>query len=257
MDQRVAEEAVRLMPSSLRSILQRHEHSLAAGTAAARGDESSAGHTFDPGQGAPSSADRLADLVDEAVAQIDGHAPFARVAETFGAIAHVVGDLNNPLQAAESDPREPDFAGRFDDYVERSLPRYRLVFYGWDDPLTQATNASVAAVAVRRAPRNAADSSRRALLALAERSARRARAQYGPISRAYDPKNPMPFERRFDVRSLPFGIGSLGWSHSVTDTARVWLHVWRRARGDLKGTPYLTTSLLQSRGGAPHEEKTR
>jgi hypothetical protein len=48
--------------------------------------------------------------------------------------------------------------------------------------------------------------------------------------------------QRFDVRSLPFGIGSLSYSRSVSDTARLWLHLWKQAHGDLTGTPYLARS---------------
>jgi len=58
------------------------------------------------------------------------------------------------------------------------------------------------------------------------------------------------------VRSLPYGIGSLSWSHTVTDTARVWLFIWKQAHGDLYGTPWLTTKTAKkpppraSAGGA-------
>ena len=41
-----------------------------------------------------------------------------------------------------------------------------------------------------------------------------------------------------DERSVPFGVASLAFSRTVTDTARVWLQSWRQAHGDLTGLPY-------------------
>ena len=241
MDARVSHEALRLMPSSLRSVLKRHTRAIESGAAAAAGVEDSSQHSLDEGQSAPSAADRLVALVDETVSLIDAHAPFSVVADRFGAIAHVVGDLNNPLQVSETDPREPDFADDYVAYVEHSLPRYRLVFYGWSDPLIRTDSS-------------ASHPAEPELKNLAVGAARRAREQYHPICAAYDPANPEPFERRFDDRSLAFGIGSLAWSHTVTGTARVWLHVWQRAQGDTRGTPYLKAAIP---GVSPRLDKNK
>jgi hypothetical protein len=222
MDERVTREAARLMPASLRAILETHAESLRAGAREAAGEEPADVHSMDPGQKGASAAARLEELIPQAVSAIDDHRPFAEVARLLGRIAHYAGDLNNPLQAASEDPREDRYATQYTVYVERNLAKYPLVFYGWAD-----------------ASLDTASSPRQGVRAFAEQAARRSRGDYAPIRTAYDPGNPVPRERRFDERSLPFGIGSLSWSRTVTDTARLWRHVWRLAHGDMAGTPYL------------------
>jgi hypothetical protein len=222
MDERVTRESVRLMPPSLRSILETHAEALRAGALEAAAEEPASVHSLDSGQKGPSAATRLEELVPGAVKAIDDHRPFAEVARLLGRIAHFAGDLNNPLQVASDDPREAHYASQYTLYVELNLPKYPLVFYGWSDESLDPAGPA-----------------RQAVRAFSEAAARRARGDYAPIRSAYDPANPAPKERRFDERSLPFGVGSLAWSRTVTDTARLWRHVWRLAHGDMAGTPYL------------------
>ncbi|MGH9870176.1 MAG: hypothetical protein ACREAA_18695 [Candidatus Polarisedimenticolia bacterium] len=225
-DERVVREALRLMPESMRSVLTPHLDELVAGTREAAAEEPSSVHAQNPQQTPPSSGSRLEDLVPKAVAAIDQHKPFAEVARLLGRIAHYAGDLNNPLQVAADDPDESRYAAQYSVYVEQNLKKYPLVFYGWED---QSLDPSRTA--------------REGLRAFAEATASRARASYAPIRAAYatdGPKSKVPLARRFDERSLPFGVGSLSWSRTVTDTARLWRHVWKHAHGDMAGTPYVT-----------------
>jgi len=224
MDSRVIREAVRLMPLSLRGILENHVADLTAGAREASGEENDPLHRLDPAQTGASAAQRLEEMAVVAVRMIDNHRPFADVSHQLGAMAHVIGDLNNPLQVSSADPREGRYAVDYAEYVESNLDRFPLVFYGWKEPSLDEAPAGVRQ--------------------FASRIAGRSRPYYRHISRAYAQDNPTPVASRFDVRSLPFGIGSLSYSHSVTDTAKVWLYVWKRAHGDLKGTPYLARETM-------------
>ncbi|HKY33135.1 MAG TPA: hypothetical protein VJV23_11410 [Candidatus Polarisedimenticolia bacterium] len=233
MDERVAREALRLMPASLRGLLETHMAELVAGAREAAEEQPPGRHEMEAGQPPPHAGARVQELADAAVAAVNSHKPFSELARLFGGIAHFTGDLNNPLLVCGDDPAEGRYAARYAEYVESNLPKYPLVFYGWDDEALDALPPSAGAV-----------------LAFAERSAERARGYYRHVQAAYDPGNPHPPQRRFDERSLPFGIGSLSYSRSVTDTARVWLHVWKRAHGDLRGTPYLARRKPAARAAA-------
>ena len=67
---------------------------------------------------------------------------------------------------------------------------------------------------------------------------RRSRADDADLARAYAAAGDPPAESAFDERSVPFAIGSLAYSRSVTDIVRVWLTAWAEAHGDLGYTPY-------------------
>lgn len=228
MEERVIFEATRLMPTSLRSILNAHVDALYAGLSEAARDEGSSTHTMTLRSNGrdPDAAARATDLTSEIVSMINNHQPFADVARKMGSLAHVMCDLNNPLFVSDDDPREFQYAPDYVQYVGRNLDRYPLVFYGWEEENLHLT-----------LPKRGGD-----MTAFARETARRARRYYDDIGRAYSPTNKEPMSRRFDVRSIPFGIGSISYSYSVTDTARAWLHAWRSANGDLSGTPYLTAS---------------
>ena len=110
---------------------------------------------------------------------------------------------------------------------ESRLDRFPLVFYGHEDP--HLADGDYRAFA-RSAMEHAADR---------DRDLARAYAAAG------DPPNPM----YFDDRSVPFAIGSLSYSRSITQVARLWLTAWERAGGDVGRTPY--------RGLARDNENTR
>jgi len=217
MEEAIVRQSMRLMPPSLRRILERHRGELMAGLREAARTEGQPGHSLVPGQKGASTASSLESLTAKTISSIDHHRPFSTIARQMGMLAHFVCDLNNPLKVSDDDPREGDYEATYQEYVAGNLKKYPLVFYGWSDP--------------------ALDLGR--IAAFAESTASRSRRDYEFISRAYSSDNPAPPASRFDERSIPFGIGSLGYSRSVTDTAKVWLHVWREANGDTEGTPLM------------------
>ena len=39
----------------------------------------------------------------------------------------------------------------------------------------------------------------------------------------------------FDDRSLVFGAAAVTYQHSISNTAQLWLHIWKKANGDVTG----------------------
>ncbi len=220
VEEMVAREALRLMPASLRAVILPHVGELETGLRDAAASAGQPGHELVPDQKGDTAASRLADLARRIPAMVDDHQPFSRVAYEMGALAHYVCDLNNPLNVSNADPIEARYAADYDAFVEDRIEKFRLVFYGWDDPDLKKDDVAAAARTI----------------------ATRSRRYYRHISSTYSPQNKTPLAQRFDDRSLPFGIGSLSYSRSVSDTARFWLHAWKKANGDLTGTPYLARS---------------
>jgi hypothetical protein len=227
---RAALEASRMMPASLRLLLERHRDDLLAGVRQPSDHERSPMHTLLEDQAAPSAASALRDATMGAIGLLDQQAPFSEVVRQLGVVAHAVGDLNDPAQVSDADPREASWRSDYAAYVESNLGTYPLVFHGWESPPLDDASRPV----------------EQRLLDFGAATAGRARRYYRHVSAAYDPANKNPLAVRFDIRSLPYGIGSLSWSNIVTDTARVWLFVWKQAHGDLHGTPW-----LKSRGAPP------
>jgi hypothetical protein len=78
-----------------------------------------------------------------------------------------------------------------------------------------------------------------------------ARAEDEGLARAYAAAGGAPGTEAFDDRSIPFAVGSLSYSHCVTDIVRVWLAVWRLAGGDMGRTPYMEPATEPSTSGGP------
>jgi hypothetical protein len=213
---RMVDEAVRLMPQSLRLVLEARREAILRGMLEPMIDEDDPEHrppwhdgTLDRQVGL--SAKSLIDSVEQSVS-------FDRVARRFGELAHYVADSGFPPGASGESgiARYADFAA----FCESRRERFPLVFYGHDDP----------------------DLDRGDFDAFNLRILREAQAEDVDLARAYREAGDPPAPAAFDDRSVPFAVGSLSYSRTVTYIVRAWLAAWGGAHGDLGRTPYLRPS---------------
>jgi hypothetical protein len=208
----MADEAVRLMPASLRLALTRHRELLLRGMLdPATGEDIPARRSSR--QGGDLEAE-IAARAAELVRSVESPSGFDGVARSFGALARSVADAGFPPRAAgaEGAARYADFAA----FCESRRPRFPLVFYGYDD----------------------GDLARGDFRGFARRVLDRARREFPHLERAYAAAGTPPDPAAFDDRSVPFAVASLSYSQTVTDIARAWLAAWRTAHGDLGRSPY-------------------
>ncbi len=210
---RMLDEAVRLMPASLRLALEHHREELLRGMLVPMVDEDGPRHRPAWVQG---SLDATVDAQARSLLETLGRpaAPFSEIAASFGTLAHYVADAGFPPGASRNDG-----AARyvhFSRFCEERRGRFPVVFQGHDDPLLAEGDWGGFA---RRELERAGDSDR-------------------DLSRAYAAAGEPPDPAAFDDRSVPFAVGSLSYSRSINNITRVWLNVWRRAQGDMSRLPY-------------------
>ncbi len=208
----MADDAVRLMPASLRLALEHHREALLRGLLEPMTDEDAPGHL------PPWSGGKLDESVESSarnlIRLVDSSAPFGDVVRSFGTLAHFVADAGFPPGAAgrAGAVRYADFAA----FCESRRERIPLVFYGHED----------------------ADLDRGDFRAFARREMERARSEYANVARAYETAGTPPDPSAFDDRSVPFAVASLSYSRTVTCIVRAWIAAWKLSHGDTSRTPY-------------------
>jgi hypothetical protein len=217
---RMIDEATRLMPASLRLALTHDREALLRGALEPMADEDGPDHR-------PASA---GGTLEEAIAA--RHAAVVRALEegrSFGEVVHALGELAHFLADAEFPPNaEAGADGRYvflSQFVEDRRGRFPLVFYGHED----------------------VELERRDLEGFTGRELRAAARLDGELEGALAAAGPQARPASFDDRSVPFAVGSLAWSRTVTGVVRVWCDAWRRGGGDLARTPYLSTEERRRR----------
>ncbi len=206
------DEAVSLMPASLRLAVEHRREPLLRGMLEPMTSEDGPAHR-PPWQGGTVDAE-IAARAKALAAAVESAAPFDEVARSFGALAHFVADAGFPPGAAGA-PGAARYAD-FSAFCESRRPRIPLVFYGWND----------------------ADLARGDFAGFGRRVLERARAEFPTLERAYEAAGTPPDPAAFDDRSVPFAVASLSYSNTVTDIARAWLAAWRVAHGDTERAPY-------------------
>ena len=191
----IAADAARLAPPDLARQLHRHAGELLAGAAEPLG--------ADAGTGV------LGPEVEDAIAAIRSHRPFSEVARRLGRVAALAAQLSDPLACCDGDPEENRYRADYESYSESARPRFAVVAYEWKVPLAAARD--VAAL-------------EREALALARRLYPAIGAEYRRIGFGSG-------RDRFDDRSTAFGLTALAYSHALTDSARLFRHVWLAAGG--------------------------
>lgn len=202
----IAGEAAALAPPDLARQIERHRRAYRQGVAEPFGDGDPGRHSAAPGGLLPQVV--VAEAA-RAVTMIEQHRPFEDVVRQLGVLAHYVADLGFPLNTADDDPREGDYFADYARYVESTEPRLPLVFYGLLPGLE----------------------GRGDLVPLVAAGVERGRGLYPLVGREYRRIGFASGRGRFDDRSTAFGVGSLAFSHAVTDVARALRWVWLSAGG--------------------------
>jgi len=206
------DDAIKLMPTTLREVLERRRNDVRRGMLEPMTLEDAPSHRppWDSGT-LPSSVDAAArDLVSGAETRVSFH----DVARRFGVLAHFVADAGFPPAAAGASgaSRYAHFAS----LCQTRRERFPLVFYGHDNDALAKNDFKAFTTGVLD----------------------RARAEDANLARAYAEAPSWNDPAAFDDRSVPFAIASLSYSRSVTDIVQAWLAAWRLCHGDLGGTPY-------------------
>lgn len=210
----MADDAARLVPPALQRLMKKYRRELARGMAL-RVQEAEAGHFENP-DGSGRLVESTAEAMRAAYTALAAGEPLKRVVGRLGRVAHLVGDLNDPLRGRHDDPREPLYAEDFAKYVEGILPKVRLT-------LEKRPPDDLEIDSLRRWGREAIE---------------RARGFYEPIGRSYWVDGRLVESRTFDERSIPFGVGCLTYSRAVNDVALAWMAIWRAGGGDVSGALY-------------------
>jgi hypothetical protein len=206
------EDATKLMPPSLRKVLEKRRNDVLRGMLEPLTLEDTLAHRppWENGTLDASVAGAARDLVSGTLT----HASFHDVARRFGVLAHFVADAGFPPGAsgAAGAPRYAHFAA----LCETRRPKFPFVFYGHaNDALSKGDFKAFTLTILERA-----------------------RAEDANLARAYASASSLADAAAFDDRSVPFAVASLSYSHAVTDIVQAWLAAWRECDGDLAGTPY-------------------
>ncbi len=205
--------AFKLMPPSLRTQLEKHKKECLMGTLGPMINGGEQNHY--PGVNGELIAEKIFHQVDVITKMINNHEPFKNVIYEMGVLSHHITDLNFPLTMS-GDGKE--YYNDFANFCRNKEDKFKVVFYGFYDPyLSEEDIHNFSAEANRRSSSN---------IPYVKDSFSRAR---------------QGSQAEFDDRSTLFGIAALSFSHAVTDTARLWIFMWKQAHGDLTGTPHLET----------------
>jgi hypothetical protein len=191
----------KLMPDSLRHILERRETFLLRGFR----------ETARPADLAAARRELDAALAEQRQ-MLAGFPHFDDIVASFGRIARAVCELN-ALRRYCPDGQDAAWLDDYEPYMERKGALFVPVFYDYSPLLFHERNLPAYADAIEARNRD---------------YAARVLAVYRQGGSS----------RTFDDRSPAFGLAALHYSHTITDIANVWLYCWREANGDLGGVPF-------------------
>ena len=207
----IVETAARLAPDDLARQLERHKAALREGVLDPFADHAGSRHEANA-----DGSGRLRQVVRtearRTVAGIEGHRPFSEIVHQIGVLSHFVTDLNDPLRVANLDPSESAYGSRYPRYLDAARKRFTVIYYG--------TGRRVGSSAE--------------LEALVGRTLERGRQLYPDVAREY--RRIGRNGGRFDDRSTAFAVGSLTYSHAVSDVVAMMRYVWLAAGGSDAGS---------------------
>jgi hypothetical protein len=206
--QAIALEAARLAPPDLARQIERRQRTFLSGVKEPLTDSAALLHLKNADGSGQLDATIAAEIA-AAVSAIERLQPFDEVVRRLGRVSHFVADANLPLNAANTDREEKRYFRDYLDYVESARPRFAVVFYGVGDEWKSARDI---------------DSWTRRTLA-------RGRKLYPSIGDEYRRIGMGAGAAAFDDRSTAFGVGSLSYSHAISDVVRAFRYIWLEAGG--------------------------
>lgn len=220
--QLIVVKSVKLMPLSFRNVMYQHKKELLTGCL--KPDNlTEAGHRYNPNTRSGYLQDQIILLSQEIPKKIYNHVPFSEIAFDFGRLSHYLSDLNDPLLLLDGDGREPSYAADFAMYQERNVDVFPWVFDGHDNSLLKKGQLEAY------------------VFEIASRSTR----AYPLLGQSYYPKGVLVSSSTFDPRSLPFGIASLSYNHSISNTVQMWFDTWKKSNADMSYTPFYSKKTVR------------
>jgi hypothetical protein len=196
-DESIAAKSAELAPRDLRLLITKYNTDYLRGVDEALASEATDAHRA-------RLRERIEAQARTIVTMIRGNQPMSGVVEQLGALAHLMGDANNPFHVGRDDAAAHL---DFENYFERRLTRFAPVFYGYQPNLTLGTYLDrVFARTTRFSP------------LMAEEYTRGNGAT-------------------FDDRSTAFGVASICYSHAITDAANLYYFIWKSAGGSVRTPP--------------------
>jgi hypothetical protein len=214
---RMIKDALKATPPAMCAMLESRAKDLAAGMLEpSRHEDEEVHYQLADGRGGL-AAEAVFQKEEEIRGLLRARRSIRRVCYECGFLAHLVSDVDFPLNASDSDPREPLYREPYRKYIEMNLDKIPFVLDR--DPSPEIDRDDVRGFILARA--------------------RRAGRNYALIGPAFKDDGTPRSPAAVDDKSVPFGIASLSYSSAVSDIVRVWTHLWKSINGDLQGTPYL------------------
>lgn len=210
-------QAARLMPQSFQQVLAQNAGRLREGARAPHSGAGTDRQYLHAGDSYGTLDDEIFRQTQRCLDLLSARASFSVVAYELGVLSHLVSLAESPLHVAGDDPRESEWAADFEAYAERKRERFRIVFDGY---LSQQLE-------------------RDDVRGFVDTICARSRRFYPVLASSYHLEDGrLARSASFDDRHPVFGVASLAWARSISDTAKIWLYVWIRAGGDTASLPF-------------------
>jgi hypothetical protein len=203
----IARHAEVLAPPDLTRQIERHRGRLHDGILAAAGGTWTAKSSA--GRRQPTLQAAIKTNVRDTIQAIEKHRSFGDIVYRLGILTHHVAQASYPLIAATASQSRPEYFSDYREYLASAHRRFAVVVYG--------------------AGRNYEDLNK--LQGIVERSLARGRRLSPLVAQDYQRIGTIDGVRLFDDRSTAFGVGSLAFSHAVSDVTAFWRYVWLAAGG--------------------------